>query len=327
MSQVLGKRERPKFGDAESSHRGVRCVSCSSRRVRLIGRIPPSNNFAGRILDRMLPGGFLWICEDCHLGFRYPRPEKSTIDALYRDGSHNSWPDVADTRVDWQLIATSLTSNSAITSVLDVGCFDGRLLEFLGPRYRWMGIEINEEAVRRAEERGVRVLGNDFETIGTINISADAVIAVDVIEHSEDPRRFLEQLARSVRPGGIVIVTSGNTDARTWRLMGSRYWYCHIAEHVSFINPRWAEGVSRSCGLTVIQTERFSHATGRRAFGRLARELALNLAYRVLPQLLALARKRGFGGIDVQRHPELANSPPYWMTAKDHFMVVFRKSA
>lgn len=271
-----------------------------------------------------MPGGLLWNCADCHLQFRYPRPEKSTLDELYRGGSHESWSAPADVRTDWKLISAFLASTSTISSVLDVGCFDGRFLEFLGPDYRWFGVEINETAAQRAEAKGVRVLSPDFEAIGSLSIAVDAVVAIDVIEHSEDPRLFLGKLARSVRSGGIVIVSSGSTDALAWRLMGSRYWYCNIAEHLSFISRRWAESASRSCGLKIVSLQRFSHAAGRRSVRKSVRELAVNLAYRVWPQLLAAARRRGFGGIDVQRHQELIDSPPSWMTAKDHIMIAFR---
>lgn len=213
MPRVTVDSNSPRVDETDSNRLADRCVSCGSRNIQLIGRIPSSNCFAGRTLDRILPGGLLWNCADCHLQFRYPRPEKSTLDELYRGGSHESWSAPADVRTDWKLISAFLASTSTISSVLDVGCFDGRFLEFLGPDYRWFGVEINETAAQRAEAKGVRVLSPDFEAIGSLSIAVDAVVAIDVIEHSEDPRLFLGKLARSVRSGGIVIVSSGSTDA------------------------------------------------------------------------------------------------------------------
>jgi 2-polyprenyl-3-methyl-5-hydroxy-6-metoxy-1,4-benzoquinol methylase len=39
---------------------------------------------------------------------------------------------------------------------------------------------------------------------------ADAVVAVETIEHLENPRAFLRELARLAKPGGWVVVTTPN---------------------------------------------------------------------------------------------------------------------
>ena len=51
----------------------------------------------------------------------------------------------------------------------------------------------------------------------------------------------------------------------------------------------------------------------------------VNLIYHFSPFALRLARKHGLGGKDTKNYPELADFPPKWMTAKDHFIVKFRK--
>jgi 2-polyprenyl-3-methyl-5-hydroxy-6-metoxy-1,4-benzoquinol methylase len=40
--------------------------------------------------------------------------------------------------------------------------------------------------------------------------SADAVVSIETIEHLENPRAFMRELARLVRPGGVVVVTTPN---------------------------------------------------------------------------------------------------------------------
>jgi 2-polyprenyl-3-methyl-5-hydroxy-6-metoxy-1,4-benzoquinol methylase len=39
---------------------------------------------------------------------------------------------------------------------------------------------------------------------------ADAVVAVETIEHLENPRSLMRELARLVKPGGLVVVTTPN---------------------------------------------------------------------------------------------------------------------
>lgn len=227
---------RESEGQSHAAASSVTCPSCAAQ-AEHIGAIPNSNTFAGRLLGEVLEGGQLWKCCDCNLVFRHPRMTKDQIDQLYCAGCEDGWQTPVASRTDWNLIREWLAVRKGLKRILDVGCFDGRLLEFLGRDYEWMGIEIHAEAARRARARGVNVVSNDFGNLPTLDLNVDVAMAVDVIEHSLDPRAFLASLAACVRPGGYIIVTTGNTEAPTWRLMGSRYWYCHIAEHMSFISP------------------------------------------------------------------------------------------
>lgn len=310
---------KPEFAD-----NSVVCPSCASHSVRQVGPIPPSNTFAGRVLDYVLPGGFLWECLDCCLGFRYPRLPKTEVDGLYRLGNNESWPEPVGGRTDWMLISKMISSISGIKRVLDVGCFDGRFLEYLGQGYERFGLEIHKEAAERARQRGVNIIADDYSELSSNQLQVDAVLAIDVIEHSYDPQEFLACLASVVREDGIIIITTGNTDAPTWRLMGSGYWYCHIAEHMSFINPAWAQNVAQHIGLEVIAVKRFSHMEDDKFSHRLY-EIFANLVYRVSLRLFSGLRRLGGGGIDVKAYPELLHVPPYWLSARDHVLVAFKK--
>ncbi len=312
------------YTDRRGLSNSVVCPSCASHRVCQVGPIPPSNLFAGRVLDNLLPGGFLWKCSNCFLGFRYPRLPKSEVDELYRLGNNESWPEPEGGRTDWMLVSKMISSLSGIKRVLDVGCFDGRLLEYLGQGYEWLGIEIHKEAAERAHQRGVKIIAEDYSKLSSNQIQVDAVLAIDVIEHSYDPREFLACLASAVRVDGIIIISTGNTDAPTWRLMGSRYWYCHIAEHMSFINPAWARNVAQHLGLEIVAIERFSHMEDDK-FSHKLHETFANLVYRVSLRLFSWLRRLGGGGIDVKANPELLHVPPYWLSARDHVLVAFKK--
>lgn len=300
------------------------CPGCGGDDLLCLGPIPGSNSFAGRQLDHVLPGGKLWRCNGCHLVFRYPRLSKEALDDLYRQGHAESWSEQAQNRADWILAKKIIADHPDIKRVLDVGCFDGRLLDSLGPSYEKLGVEIHAEAARRAEMRNVKVIGRDFNELCVRQDSVDAVLAMDVIEHTEDPFGFLAKLAEVVKPGGLILVGTGNSDAQSWRFMGSAYWYCHIAEHISFINPRWADHAARNLGLEIVVLQPFSH--GGSQLGRRVREAALNILYRLSPDLFARLRGWGAGRIDVTRFEELRKVPPYWLGATDHVLFVFRKS-
>lgn len=66
------------------------CPGCGGAILRSLGPIPANNVFAARQLDRLLSGGELWNCLECHLVFRHPSLSKNELDQLYRSGDRKS---------------------------------------------------------------------------------------------------------------------------------------------------------------------------------------------------------------------------------------------
>ena len=307
-------------------HIPVPCPSCSSDQTLLLGEIPSTNLFAGRILTAPLSGGFLYECKTCFLLFRFPRLPGSHFNSLYRQADIATWSARSEERRDWIIAATWLKSAVERGMILDVGCFDGGFLESLGGRYKRHGIEINEQASQEAQRKGVDIIGTDFADLEKLSGSYNGVTALDVIEHVPDPFQFLALLAKATRPGGTVIISTGNTDALSWRLMGSRYLYCTIAEHISFINARWCHQAALCLGLQVCRIAKFSH--GNATFPRRVSELVKNLFYLFFPRAAAwLRKKRLVGQVEASVDPSLQNHPPVWGSAKDHFTIMFQKGS
>lgn len=298
----------------------VRCPDCSSQ-ATLIGPIPVTNIFAGRILEQPLSGGSLYRCQQCSLGFRWPRLSKSELDRLYEQGNVQTWLESPQGRRGW-IIARGWLEKVLLRgkSILDIGCFDGGFLKPLAGFYNTYGIEIHEEARRIAEKNGIEIVGGDFSSIKG---KFECVTAFDIIEHVEEPGRFLEKCFEAVPSGGRVLISTGNMDALTFKLMGSRYWYCTIAEHLSFISPQWISFYAEKVGYVIEKQECFAHNRG--SLLRRVKEGLANYLYLVSPGVFSWLRSQGVGVRNVKKHPELADHPPVWPSAKDHFIVLLRK--
>jgi 2-polyprenyl-3-methyl-5-hydroxy-6-metoxy-1,4-benzoquinol methylase len=93
---------------------------------------------------------------------------------------------------------------------LDVGCGSGNLYPYVRNRFRhYVGVDAVHYDGFPA---GVEFLSADLD-VGGVPLgtsSADAVAAVETIEHLENPRAFLRELTRLAKPGGWVIVTTPN---------------------------------------------------------------------------------------------------------------------
>ena len=97
--------------------------------------------------------------------------------------------------------------------VVDVGCSSGYLARPLSERGNTIvGLELDPEAAREAEQWCERVLVGDVETMA-LSLepgSFDVVLCGDVIEHLRDPRAALARLRPFLRPGGRLVVSTPN---------------------------------------------------------------------------------------------------------------------
>lgn len=95
-------------------------------------------------------------------------------------------------------------------TLLDVGCGAGRLWSCLRGRFdRYVGID----AVRYAEfpaEAEFHQADLDAGRAFLPDACAEVVASVETIEHLENPRAFMRELVRLVKPDGWVVVTTPN---------------------------------------------------------------------------------------------------------------------
>jgi 2-polyprenyl-3-methyl-5-hydroxy-6-metoxy-1,4-benzoquinol methylase len=259
------------------------------------------------------------------LFFRWPRLSKAELDELYKEADLDHWRYESDNRVDWQIAARWLNRNSFQGTILDIGCFGGEFLECLGEGWGKYGVEINKGAVRRAGEKGISILCDNFEQISGISMQFDVVSAFDVIEHMGNPRYMLEQMARLTRKGGTIVLSSGNSLSASWRFMGSKYWYCFIPEHISFINEKWSVELADKLNLDVVHGESFAYSKRKRTLSWMALDLIVNIAYKYAPHVVGVTRKNVFHMLGSDRFNSMKYRPPTWTSAKDHFIMFLRK--
>jgi 2-polyprenyl-3-methyl-5-hydroxy-6-metoxy-1,4-benzoquinol methylase len=93
-------------------------------------------------------------------------------------------------------------------ALLDVGCGYGHLLARFRDHFELYGVELSEHAVEEAQRRLPRahVLRADLQEGLPFRGRFDVVLAINVVEHLEDPQAGVAALAGALRQGGVAVI-------------------------------------------------------------------------------------------------------------------------
>jgi 2-polyprenyl-3-methyl-5-hydroxy-6-metoxy-1,4-benzoquinol methylase len=109
------------------------------------------------------------------------------------------------------MVARVVQEHSASGGTLvDVGCGAGQLWSYVREQFaRYVGVDaVRYQDFPSAAEFHQVDLDTGMATLP--DGCADVVAAVETIEHLENPRAFMRELTRLVKPGGWIIVTTPN---------------------------------------------------------------------------------------------------------------------
>jgi len=143
--------------------------------------------------------------------------------------------------------------------LLEIGC---GVADFLGPLaagHDVTGIDISTEAIDQAKARrpdlADRLEATPIEAFEPRGDGYDAILMWDVIEHLWDGPSMLELIARWLRPGGRLVLSTPDIAAITARLMGRKWPFMTPPEHLSFFSARSVRLAGEKAGLRTLSTQ------------------------------------------------------------------------
>ncbi len=209
-----------------------------------------------------LPEGLLRYCNDC--GQLLSRCSK----ALYLrsneewDIESGTWPSPKDLRRletrrkrTLKTIAKMLGRANQDIRLLDVGCSSGAFV-WIAQRmgFRAEGAEPAEKPAKAGRERGLTIHSGFLEELRLADSSFDAITLFEVIEHLDKPIALLAECHRLLKPGGILIVGTGNTDSWTRQILKNHWDFFDLHQHgghISFFSPRSLKVLASRTGFQV----------------------------------------------------------------------------
>jgi len=195
-------------------------------------------------------------CLGCGLVYVTPRLDAEALHRHYNSGESSRIQYYLDVEVaDRRSFAEVLERAERLVppgELLDVGPNVGTCMAVARERgWTVHGVEINAEAVRYCREaRGLDVIAGTLEP-GTYPPGRfDVVLMGDVIEHVASPKDLMRTVARILRPGGAVLISTPDISGWAARLLQVK-----PVEHIHYFDARTMERLLREVGLEPVSLE------------------------------------------------------------------------
>ena len=122
----------------------------------------------------------------------------------------------------YQKYIDNLVPDSLDDSVLDVGCGVGQVVgSLLQKGVNGHGVDVSHPNIEQAQRYSDLCQVYDGKVLPYPDSRFGVVGAFNVLEHVEEPERFLEEIIRVTRPGGKIVVSSPNF----FRVIGYRDYH------------------------------------------------------------------------------------------------------
>jgi len=164
----------------------------------------------------------------------------------------------------------ALLSDKPGRRVLDVGCGFAHLVRALAEQgHQAHGCDISEELINYHREHSPFAefkLSRIDEKLPYDEGAFDVVISSEVVEHVYDVLGFLRQLARCVRPGGSLVLTTPYHGVRkivALTLAGKfETHFDPLGQHIRFFTPKSLSRCLSQCGLKMTRWQGLGRVPG-----------------------------------------------------------------
>jgi 2-polyprenyl-3-methyl-5-hydroxy-6-metoxy-1,4-benzoquinol methylase len=192
-------------------------------------------------------GHTLYKCPSCKLLFVYPIPPSASVyDETYFSGADNGFGYV-DYDVDKEpmipvfekYMDTVAKLGLKSGKLLDVGAATGFFMDIAKKRgFAVKGVELSDYAAAIGRKKGLDILTQDLEGARLPAESFDIITLFDVLEHVPDPKKFLLEVKRLLKKGGLIVVNTPNGDSIPARILGTRWHLIVPPEHLHYFSPK-----------------------------------------------------------------------------------------
>jgi SAM-dependent methyltransferase len=165
--------------------------------------------------------------------------------------------------------------------VLDIGTAGGAFLEAAAQfGYDAYGMEPSKYLVEQGRLRGLKVEQGTIDDHGFDPSSFDLICLWDVLEHLTDPKAALQEVARLLKPGGVVLINYPDIGTLQAKLAGRRFWWL-LSVHLQHFDRRSIRDICGRVGLEAFHFQRYWQILEFGYLETMAGQLGVPLASRI----------------------------------------------
>ena len=298
------------------------CPVCSSKRLRERFEVAHYENdllyaWAQNVDYARAP---IVECGECGFAFKGTQPTEEFLRRHYAQTSAEyqtrQAEDDAAYRTDYERARRLLTQRFPQGGrILDVGCGRGFFLQSLGKEWERHGVEPSQSAADyAARENGIPVHAGSLFSVKLPDAFFDVVTLFDVMEHLAEPAKIVAEVRRVLKPGGSLLIGTGNCGSLAARLAGAQWVYLAIPDHVSFFSEASLRRVLAAAGFKEILFHSLHH--GQMSLAAASGWLRAVVRHRTISLLGS-----GITRLPIFRHKAGQLPVPYF---RDHFICLAR---
>lgn len=150
-----------------------------------------------------------FVCSHCHVKFFHPMFAGSA--EYYKFLSQMDWYYLHEDKTELEYAMKYIDSGMKI---LDVGSGRGVFgKKFLNTNIEYVGLELNQKAVKDAQSDGINVQNIMIEEFALKKLAYfDVVVCFQVLEHISNINIFINACLNALKPNGILIIAVPNND-------------------------------------------------------------------------------------------------------------------
>lgn len=245
----------------------VNCNLCGSTHYTILSH--------GRDLLLNLPGEFYLVqCCDCGLIYQNPQLSPQALARHYPDNytcyrheksAEAPLLDQISDRIATQRRCNHLEKYHPTQGILlDVGCATGLFLKAMRERH-WLvaGVELSAYATQYARQQfGLDVRNGTVEQANFPDHLFDVVTMWDVLEHVIDPKESLREVARILKPNGLLALSLPNPVCIEAKLFQETWVGWDQPRHLHLFSPPVLQRYFAETGFELIQIDSWGGRLG-----------------------------------------------------------------
>lgn len=122
--------------------------------------------------------------------------------------------------------------------LLEIGCAHGYFLQMASNQFETYGIDLDRQITKIAEKNSPnsQIYTGDLTRLKLKKDFFDIVCMFDTIEHLKQPDVYLKKVYTLLKPGGIIVIETGDIDSWLARIQGKKWRLITPPTHLNYFS-------------------------------------------------------------------------------------------